>query len=59
MLTFSAGHSHRVCDGTSRRDFLRAGALGMGGLSLANLLAERAAAAESGRAVSDTSVVWL
>ena len=29
---------HRTCDGMKRRDFLKAGALGMGGLSLANYL---------------------
>src|SRR5262249_20082288 len=32
------GKSSRLCDGTSRRDFLALGTLGMGGLTLANLL---------------------
>ena len=59
MLTFSTGRSHRDCDGSTRRDFLKAGTLGMGGLSLANLLAARSQAAETGRVVKDTSVVWL
>ena len=59
MLTFSTGLSHRDCDGSTRRDFLKAGTLGMGGLSLANLLAARSQATEAGLAVKDTSVVWL
>src|SRR5262249_41147553 len=32
------GNRHHLCDGTSRRDFLRVGALGLGGLTLADLL---------------------
>ena len=43
MLTIS-GASHRLCDGVTRRDALRIGALGLGGLSLPGLLrAEHAA----------------
>jgi hypothetical protein len=38
---------------------LKAGALGCGGLSLAHLLAARSQAAEAGRPVKSTSVVWL
>jgi hypothetical protein len=55
MLTFpwsSAG-------GASRRDFLRVGALGLGGLSLPGLLGARAASAAAGQTVKDTAVVWL
>lgn len=37
MLTFS-GPRHTFCDGIPRRDFLRAGMLGLGGLTLADLL---------------------
>jgi hypothetical protein len=37
MLTFF-GRSQRFCDGVSRRDFLRVGALTVGGLSLADVL---------------------
>ncbi len=37
MLTF-LGRSHTYCDGISRRDFIRAGTLGLGGLTLADLL---------------------
>ncbi len=59
MLTLSSGPSYTDCDGTTRRNFLKAGALGVGGLSLANLLAARTQAAEAGRPVKSTSVVWL
>src|SRR2546423_10220079 len=47
------------CDGASRRDFLKVGALGMTGLMLPDLLRLRAAAAEAGRPTRNTSVVWL
>jgi uncharacterized protein (DUF1501 family) len=42
MLTFTGGPAHRLCDGVSRRDFLQLGALGLGGLTLADLLRLRA-----------------
>src|SRR3954453_11649637 len=41
MLTIH-GPQRRLCDGLSRRDFLRAGALAVGGLTLADLLRLRA-----------------
>ena len=43
MLTFF-GRRRRYCDGVSRRDFLRVGALSVGGLSMADLMRRRAAA---------------
>jgi uncharacterized protein (DUF1501 family) len=43
MLTF-LGRSSRRCNGLSRRQFLTAGALGLGGLTLADLLRAEAAA---------------
>ena len=43
----------------SRRDFLTVGTAGVGGLSLASLLAIRAGAAELSDAVRDRSVVFL
>src|SRR5829696_7593780 len=52
MLTVSG----RVPNRTSRRDFLRVGALGLGALTLPNLLAAKAAAPS---AVRDKSVVLL
>src|SRR5437660_5244985 len=52
MLTFT-GSGWRLCDGVSRRDVLRVGALGIGGLTLADLLRLRAqgAAQRTGRSV--------
>ncbi len=53
MLTLW-GSSHRFCDGIARRDFLRIGALGLGGLTLPDILRLRAEAnpgASSPRAV--------
>jgi hypothetical protein len=47
------------CDGSTRRDVLRVGALAGTGLTLGNLLASRKAAAESGAKSRSTSVVWL
>ncbi|MGE3803404.1 MAG: DUF1501 domain-containing protein [Gemmataceae bacterium] len=37
MLTLQ-GNSHRLCDGVNRRDFLKIGAFGLGGLGLADIL---------------------
>ncbi len=47
MLRIS-GRVSRRCDGIHRRDFLQVGALGLGGLTLADILAARAAAASNG-----------
>jgi hypothetical protein len=44
MLTFF-GRRRRFCDGISRRDFLRVGALSVGGLTMADLLRRQAVAA--------------
>ena len=59
MLNLVADRRYRDCDGTSRRDFLKIGGLGLGSLSLSSLLAARAAASDQGVSVKDTSVVWL
>ncbi len=56
------GRSSRSCDGRSRRDFLKAGFLGLSGLGLADALrAEARAKADGGAAPRDLSVilVWL
>src|SRR5882724_13088725 len=42
MLTFFNGDPERFCDGISRRSFLRAGGLALGGLALSDLLRLRA-----------------
>ncbi|MEJ7637609.1 MAG: DUF1501 domain-containing protein, partial [Singulisphaera sp.] len=52
------GQPFRCCDGVTRRSFLKAGALGLGGLTLPDLLRARAA---SPHPADDVSVilVWL
>lgn len=57
MLTVISGRRSRDCEGTSRRDFLRVGALSLGSLTLPGLLTSRAAGGES--FVRDKSVVLL
>jgi uncharacterized protein (DUF1501 family) len=59
MLTLYSNGYVRNCEGYSRREFLRVGSLALGGLSLANTLALRAAAQEVGSPVRDKSVVLL
>ena len=56
MLTISGDSRSR---GGSRREFLRIGTSAVGGLSMASLLSVKAAAAQTGRAVRDKSVVVL
>jgi hypothetical protein len=56
-LRYSRGQQN--CQGSSRRDFLRVGALGMGSLTLSDMLRSRAQAATTGQSVKDKSVVWL
>jgi uncharacterized protein (DUF1501 family) len=59
MLTLHTSAT-RDCSGLARRDFLRAGVLGLGGLSLAHLLAAKAAAKASAKSyVRDRSIVLL
>ncbi len=59
MLTLYGNGYSRNCEGQSRREFLRIGALGLGGLTLSSLLGARAQAAESGSVVNDKAVVML
>jgi len=59
MFTFRMSRNGTTCDGTSRRDFLKLGALGLGGLTLPDLLRARAAQTASGSSAKNTSVVWL
>ena len=59
MLTIDAGLGNHDCGGTRRRDFLRIGTLSLGGLTLADLLATRAASAANGAVTRDKSVVLL
>ncbi len=55
MLTLW-GNSHRFCDRVNRRDFLRVGALGLGGLALPDLLRLRA---ESGSSAKPRAVIMV
>ncbi len=58
MLTIS-GDRQSFCDGVSRRNFLKVGALGMGGLGLPELLRLRAEAAPSHTAPKAVILVCL
>lgn len=59
MIDFHYGPGRRNCEGQSRRDFLRVGGLGLGSLTLANMLQGKAKAVERGIRSSDKSVIWL
>src|SRR5260370_17893909 len=59
MFKFLASRNGTTCDGSTRRDFLKIGALGVGGLMLPDLLRARAAAKAEGKPTKNTSVVWL
>lgn len=59
MLALCDSRSAHDCQGYSRRDFLRVGSLGMGGLSLAGLLESQARGAENSSLLTGRSVVLL
>ena len=59
MLQLWSNRRYRACDGTTRRDFMKVGALGMGGLLLSDLLRQRATATAQGQPTRNTSVVWV
>ncbi|MEE2706834.1 MAG: DUF1501 domain-containing protein [Planctomycetota bacterium] len=59
MLTFFSKTGQSDCSGRSRRDFLRIGSLGLGGLSLPWLFRNQAVARQTGDFVRDKSVVFL
>ena len=59
MLRIPSNKSTQNCEGASRREFLRIGALGLGGLTLPQLLATRAAAGEGSDILTGKSVVML
>src|SRR4051812_39000096 len=48
MLTIYGNKNARFCDGHSRRDFLRVGGVGVGGLSLPQVLRAEAATQSTG-----------
>lgn len=59
MLKLLSDGRRQNCEGIRRREFLQAGALGLGGLTLSDLLRARAAAASQGKSPKDTAVVFL
>jgi hypothetical protein len=59
MLTLLDHRPDKTCQGLARREFLRVGTLGFGGLSLASLLRSRAEAALPANVVKPKSVVLL
>ena len=59
MLNLWGSRQGINCDGSTRRDFLRVGALGVGGLLLPDLLRVRAATKAAGQPTRNTSVIWL
>jgi hypothetical protein len=59
VLTVWGCNRSRRCDGRSRRDFLKIGACGLGGLTLPGLLQARASAARRAEEVKDTSIIFL
>ena len=59
MFTLNTDRTSRDCEGTTRREFLRVGTLGLGALTLPALLAARAEAAKAGKPLKNRSVVWL
>ena len=54
-----SGSRFSHCDGLSRRGFLEIGALGLGGLTLADVLRARAAARQAGESTRKTSVIFI
>lgn len=58
MLNLFRGSSPS-CEGVSRRSLLKIGALGLGGLSLPDLLRARAQDRAEGRSAADTAVILL
>ncbi len=63
MLRIDLPQSGRTCQGPNRRDFLRVGALGLGGLTLADMLVAQASAASAPGAPSfvrgEKSIIFL
>jgi uncharacterized protein (DUF1501 family) len=59
VLTLPLGRATRYCDGISRRSFLQLGSLGLGGLTLADLLCSRAQAGEAAKSSSGDNAVIL
>jgi Protein of unknown function (DUF1501) len=61
MINVELGRASRNCEGITRRDMLRVGALSFGGMTLAGALQSEAAAKAVGKPTRKTSVIcfWL
>jgi len=60
MLTILGNNEERFCDGMSRRNFLRIGGLGLGGLSLPGLLnAENQSSGGKGKGLGHKAVIMI
>src|SRR5437868_14939910 len=59
MFNLLGPRNQTNCDGSTRRDFLKVGALGLSGFLLPDLLRARAVARAAGKSTRDTSVSWL
>ena len=59
MLNLKFSSRYRTCDGATRREFLKVGALGIGALTLPQLLQARAEAAAGGKTTKETSIILL
>jgi hypothetical protein len=59
MTTIRLGTGERTCDGITRRDVLRVGALGVAGLTLPELLRAERAAADGARKEISCILLWL
>src|SRR5260221_4831306 len=59
MLQLLSSRQRLDCDGVSRRDFVKIGALGLSAFGLLGLLKGRAESKAKGHATKHTSVVWL
>jgi len=59
MLTIASQTTTRDCQGNTRRDFLKAGFLGLGGLTLPWLLEQKAHASEGASFVRDKAILLI
>lgn len=59
MFTLYGGGRHATCEGCTRRELLKVGTLGIGGLTLSGVLAAGARAADGGPLIKDKAVVLI
>jgi len=59
MFTVPGIHQPQFCDGSSRRNFLKVGALGFGGLTMPDLLRAEASSTQPGRRQGSVVMIYL